>query len=64
MPNRITPQRAAEIAVQAVPGEIIEIELEIENGRLVYEIDILTSFGVYEVEVDAYTGEIIEIERD
>ncbi len=64
MPNRISPQRAAGIALQAVPGEIIEMELEVENGRLVYEIDILTSFGVYEVEVDAYTAEILEIERD
>ncbi len=46
------------------PGEIIEIELELDDGALVYEFDILGPDGrLFEVEIAAATGEIIEIEE-
>src|SRR4029453_13202640 len=42
------------IATQQVPGDVIEVELEDEDGGLVYEIKILTSKGrVREVEINA-----------
>jgi len=63
--SQITPKAAAEIALQQVPGQVIDIELDTKNdGRLIYEIDILTNFGVYEVKINAVTGEIIKIELD
>lgn len=43
------------------PGYILEIEMERENGRYIYEIEMLGEDGrVWELEVDAETGETIE----
>lgn len=46
-------------------GEVIEIQLELEDGLLVYEFDIVSPDGrVFEVEIDARTGTIVEIEDE
>lgn len=48
----------------AFPGEIIEIELEREDGILVYEFDILSPEGrLFEVELAAATGKVLEVEE-
>lgn len=60
----ITLEEAIQIALQEVPGRVIKAELERKNGRLIYEIDIVTEYGDYEVRVDAYTGDVIRVEYD
>lgn len=63
--RQITMQEAMNIAVERVPGQIVKVELERENGIWVYEVDIITSQGVkYEVEVDVNTGNIVQVELD
>lgn len=53
------------LAEARVQGEVVKIELEHEDGRLIYEIKILTKSGrVREVELDARTGALIKIEDD
>lgn len=53
------------LAFRAVPGEIVEIELERKHGRLVYEIEILGRDGrVQEVTLDARTGAVLSVEDD
>jgi uncharacterized membrane protein YkoI len=53
------------IAAQRVPGDVVEVELETEEGALVYEIKILTDGGrVREIKIDARTGVVLEIEDD
>jgi uncharacterized membrane protein YkoI len=53
------------IAVQHVPGDIIEVELEDEKNALIYEIKVLTETGrVREIEIDARTGAVLKIEDD
>jgi uncharacterized membrane protein YkoI len=48
-----------------VPGKVIEVELEVEDGILVYDLKVLAKNGrVKEVEVDAATGKIRKIEDD
>lgn len=43
-------------------GEIIEVELEYDDGALVYEIDLLTPAGnKIEFEFDAKTGQQLEV---
>lgn len=43
--------------------QVLEVELELERGRYLYEIDILTSEGVVrELEVDAQNGTIVDDE--
>lgn len=47
------------------PGRIIEIELEKENGKYVYEIDLVDENGiVWELELDAETGDLLKLKRD
>lgn len=47
------------------PGEIVKTELDIEDGRFVYEFKVLQSGGqLLEIEMDAATGEIVDVEDD
>ncbi|VAX09828.1 Phosphonate ABC transporter phosphate-binding periplasmic component (TC 3.A.1.9.1) [hydrothermal vent metagenome] len=47
------------------PGRILEVELEREYGRYVYEIELLDEKGrVWELEYDAANGEFLEKERE
>ena len=47
------------------PGKILEVELERENGRIIYEIELLAEDGVvYKIEVDAKTGEVLRRKVD
>ena len=58
--------KAREIALGLYPGEIIEIEFELEDdGRAVYEFDIATDNGKeMKIEIDAATGEVHEETRE
>jgi uncharacterized membrane protein YkoI len=64
--GRIRPLAEIVAAVQAkIPGEMIEVELDREDGAYVYELKILRSDGkIQEIEVDAATGRINKIEDD
>jgi uncharacterized membrane protein YkoI len=57
--------RILAIAQQAVPGDVIAVELERKREVFVYEIKILTDGGrVREVTLDARTGAVLTIEDD
>ncbi|MCP5150301.1 MAG: PepSY domain-containing protein [Ectothiorhodospiraceae bacterium] len=46
------------------PGDVVKTELEREHGRWLYEIKLITLDGrLVEVEVDARTAAIVEVER-
>ncbi|MCG5103234.1 PepSY domain-containing protein [Oceanobacillus alkalisoli] len=63
--RQISIEEAMNIAVGRVPGQIVKVELEKEQGVWVYEVEIITAQGVkYEVEVDMNTGNIVKIEVD
>ena len=48
-----------------IAGDIIEIEFERNEGRYVYEIEIIEPSGrIIEIEVDAKTSEILKREED
>lgn len=50
---------------EKIAGDIIEIEFEVEDGRYIYEIEIIQPSGqIVEIEVDALTKEIIGNEED
>lgn len=61
---RINSEAAIQIALQRVPGQVVKVELDYDNGILVYEVDIRTALGVYEVNVHAVTGQILKVEKD
>lgn len=46
-------------------GRAIEVEFEDDDGRPIYEFEILRDDGrVFDVDVDATTGETLEVEED
>jgi uncharacterized membrane protein YkoI len=53
-------------AVQAqYPGRILEVELETEHGRYLYEVEILDEHGVvWELLYDAASGELLKRKHD
>jgi uncharacterized membrane protein YkoI len=55
---------AIQIALQQVPGQVLRVELDYENGILIYEVYIRTTYGIYEVNVDATTGQVLKIESE
>ena len=54
-------EEAIAIASEEVEGRAGEVELEREGGRLLYEIEFDSG---YEVELDASTGEVVEVELE
>lgn len=63
--QRITKQQAQEIALQRVPGKIQHVDMDLENGVLVYEVFILTPENrIFEVEITAKSGRIIKVEEE
>ena len=60
----ITVEQAKQIALAAVPGGGVGTEAETEDGRDFIEIEIRTADGVRSVEMDAATGEVVEIENE
>lgn len=63
--SMISPAQAKAIALCAVPGQISSGEMQVNNGRTVYEIAMLpTDKKTYsKVEIDAMTGEIINAKQ-
>lgn len=60
---KVDEKTAAKTALELYPGKLVHTEYEIEsNGDASYEFDIYEKPNVtYKVEVDAKTGEIIEV---
>jgi uncharacterized membrane protein YkoI len=53
------------IALAAVPGEVVQVDLEQEHGQDIYEFKILAPSGrVIELEIAAKTGQILKQEAD
>lgn len=62
---KITAEQARQTALAKVSGTIVEEELEKENGRIVYSIEIRDKDKkVFDVEVDAETGEVVNVEEE
>ena len=62
---KITMEQARARALATINGTVVEEELEKENGRLQYAFDIRNSEGkLYDVEIDAQTGELIKAVQD
>jgi uncharacterized membrane protein YkoI len=54
-----------DLARKAVPGRVLEAELEREHGRWIYELKILDPAGrVYELKLDAATGAVLGREEE
>ncbi|UOQ46688.1 PepSY domain-containing protein [Gracilibacillus caseinilyticus] len=60
----ISSDEARSIALEEYDGDIIEFELDEDDGQTYYEIEIRTTNNEkVELEIDAYTGDMISISR-
>lgn len=60
----ISRDRAREIALEHVAGEIVKEEIKNRKGRRVFEFKIRKADGaLFEVKIDANDGSLVEIER-
>ena len=52
------------VAESARPGRVIEIDLERDGGRWIYELELVSPQGeLYEMEIDAASGAVLDLER-
>jgi len=59
----ITEEAAKSIATDLVHGKIIAFELDNDDDDPEYEIKITANGKKYEIEIDAYTGKVLEFEH-
>jgi uncharacterized membrane protein YkoI len=63
--TKVTMEQCLKAALAVRAGDVRKLELEIEDGKAIYEFAIRTKPGeIWELECDAMTGEIIEVERN
>ncbi len=65
--GKLSMEEAITAAKAKFPGQVLEAELENEQGQAVYEIEIASASGVVtEIKVDAQSGELLssDIEDD
>ncbi|GAB2539257.1 PepSY domain-containing protein [Gracilibacillus alcaliphilus] len=60
----LSADEASAIALQEYDGKITDLELDDDDGRQYYEIEIVTDEAEIDLEIDAYTGEIVSISQD
>ncbi|WP_260286262.1 PepSY domain-containing protein [Peribacillus aracenensis] len=61
---KVSSDQAEKIALEAVDGQVTDMELDSENGTLVYELEIKQGQKEYDVVVDATTGKVLKNQLD
>lgn len=56
--------QAAAIALEAQPGMVKEIERERDDGVEVFEVEVKSDEGEFEILINAATGEILSVEEE
>lgn len=60
--NIISEQKAIEIAEKEVNGTMKEIEIDEDDGQILYEVELQTKKGEADVDIDAETGKVLKVE--
>lgn len=61
----VSPAKAKQIALKRTGGgTVINCKLDRNDGKLVYEIEVVSGKTQYELEIDASTGGIIDFEQE
>jgi uncharacterized membrane protein YkoI len=62
---KITRDQAVQKALASVQGQVLKIELEDENGFLVYGVEVVTADkSIVDIKVDAGSGKVLAMDRD
>lgn len=61
----VSAAESARIALDSVGGEVVELELDRDDGRLLWAVTVRADDGVeWEFEIDANSGDILDRDRD
>lgn len=60
----IKEEEAIRLAKKKVAGTVMKIELDDEDDRAIYEVELKDDQFEYEVKLDAVTGEVLKVEKD
>lgn len=60
----LTKDQAIAIAMKQAKGTVTDFELDDDDDRQVYEIEIEDGTYEYDFEIDAFTGEVLKFEKD
>lgn len=55
--------RAVQAAEQALPGRALEADLDFEDGRQVYEVELTSDGALHEIRIDAFTGDVVSTRK-
>jgi uncharacterized membrane protein YkoI len=62
---KVSLDEAVKAALQSVPGNVLKVELEDENGYLVYGVEIAKADKqIADVKIDAGNGKLLKIDND
>lgn len=62
---KLTASQASNIALKQVTGgKVTKVELDHDDGRYVYEIELRTAQGEADVDIDANTGKVLSFDQD
>ncbi|WP_167900667.1 PepSY domain-containing protein [Thermococcus sp. LS1] len=62
---KITPEQAKSAALSKVNGSVVKVELDNENGYLVYSVEVKTGNGIIkDVKVDAGDGKVLYVDGE
>ncbi|MGD9851217.1 MAG: PepSY domain-containing protein [Nitrospirales bacterium] len=65
LPTSVTMEEAIKTATTQFPGKVLEAELESEDGKVIYEVEIVNAAGeTREFEIDAQSGKILSSELE
>lgn len=62
--NIITKDEAIKLAEKAVGGKVYSYEKELDDGIVKYELELRTNKGEVDIEINAVTGDILEIDYE
>jgi uncharacterized membrane protein YkoI len=60
----ITEKAAVNIAMKQANGTVTAVELDDEDGRVIYEIEIKDGTNEYDFDIDAISGKVLKFEKD
>lgn len=62
---KLTASQASNIALKQVTGgKVTKVELDHDDGRYVYEVELRTAQGEADVDIDANTGKVLSFDQD
>lgn len=62
--NILTAEQAVDIAKKHAAGSVTDIDLDNDNNKAIYTIEFADGQTEYEVDIDAVTGDVVDVEKD